>query len=522
VKPFRIACCQLEAHDIEDAEANLQGMLRALEEAGAAGAQLVLLPECSYPAYYLKDARPYERPGVRPFAEVTDLLSERARRYGYWLAAGVAVPHDDGTVTNSGLVFDAAGELRGRYDKSFLWHFDNSWFTPGHEFPVWDAGFARFGVLICADGRLPEIARSLAVNGAEVICDLTAWVSWARTPEALSTTQCDYLMPARAYENSAWVAAADKWGTEDGTIVYAGNSCVIDPAGAIRAQAAAVGDAVLVYDIVPGPLPELPQRRPSLYGGLTRPTAGLPAVRLEEEAIVPGRASGRVSVVPSNGGFDAAETAARFAALRAQGADLVVFGGTEGPEGWEVGLPIIETAVRAHGGAALVAVRTTGCNWWQSAALVTPEKTHMHTATHGRGIDTGESLSPVFATEAGNVGIVLGDEGLVPEVGRCLALEGADILAWALFEPNPMAERLARTRSDENRVYTAVAWPGGGLVSNPDGALLTAVPAGSGIAMTASVQLALSRSKERAPGTNVIQGRIPEAYAALTRQPRRR
>jgi predicted amidohydrolase len=522
VTPFRIACCQVRAHDIEDAEENLQGLLRALDAAGAAGAQFVLLPECSYPAYYLKDARPYERPGVRPFAEVSALLGEQARRYGYWLAAGIAVPHEDGTVTNSGLVFDARGELQGRYDKSFLWHFDNNWFTAGREFPVWDAGFARFGVLICADGRLPEIARSLAVNGAELICDLTAWVSWARTPEALSTTQCEYLMPARAYENGAWVAAADKWGTEDGTIVYAGNSCVIDPTGAIRAQAAATGDAVLIYDIVPGALPELPQRRPALYGGLTRPTAGLEAVRLEDEPLAPGKGSRRVSVVPSNGGFNAADTAARFVSLRSQGADFVVFGGTEGPEGWEVGLPGIEAAVREHGGAALVVVRTTGCNWWQSAALVTPGQTHMHTATHGRGIDTGESLSPVFPTAAGNVGILLGDEGLVPEVGRCLALDGADILAWALFEPNPMAERLARTRSDENRVYTAAAWPGGGLVANPDGGLLTAVPADSGIAMTATVQLAMSRSKERAPGTNVIRGRIPEAYAALARPARRR
>ncbi|MGE0572341.1 MAG: nitrilase-related carbon-nitrogen hydrolase, partial [Dehalococcoidia bacterium] len=63
MKPFRIACCQVRAHDLEDAEENLANLLRSLDEAGEAGAQLVLLPECSYPAYYVRDNDPYARPG---------------------------------------------------------------------------------------------------------------------------------------------------------------------------------------------------------------------------------------------------------------------------------------------------------------------------------------------------------------------------------------------------------------------------------------------------------------------------
>ena len=251
VEPFTVACCQVRAHALEDAEENLQGLLRALDEAGEAGAQLVALPECAYPAYYVRDSDPYARPGVRPFAEVTALFAEKARRYGYWLAAGMAVPHEDGSLTNSGVVFDPSGEMVGRYDKGFLWHFDNFWFRRGDAFPVFDAGFARFGVLICADGRQPEIARSLAVNGAEVILDLTAWVSWASSVEQLSTTQCEYLMPARAFENGAWVAAADKWGPEGNTLIYAGRSCVIDPQGKTRVAAPSTGDQVVTYTIDP-------------------------------------------------------------------------------------------------------------------------------------------------------------------------------------------------------------------------------------------------------------------------------
>ena len=513
---FTVACCQVRAYDLEDAETNLQGLLSALDEAGRAGANLVLLPECAYPAYYVRDADPYARPGVRPYADVAALFAAKAKQHGYWLAAGMAVPHGPGRLTNSGVVFGPDGVQRGRYDKSFLWHFDNNWFERGRDFPVFDAGFCRFGVLICADGRQPEVARMLAHNGAEVIVDLTAWVSWGRTTAELTTTQCEYLMPVRAFENGVWVAAADKWGPEDASLVYAGRSCVIDPSGVTRVCAPSDREAVVVYEIEPMDAQPV-ARRPALYGLLAQPTETLPALALESEPLVPARESHRVAIVPGNGTFDAHTIAARYAALRAQDNGLIVFSGSNGPEGWQVALPVLEAAVRDHGGALALAVATTGCTARQSAVLITPGGTVEHVATHGRGIETGEFNAPVVATPAGNVGLLCGEEGYVMEVARCLALAGADILAWPLFEPHPMAERVARARSDESRVYTAAAWPGGGLITSPDGSVLTAVPAGTGVAMAAGVSRFFSRWKERAPRTHVIRDRVPEAYAPLTR-----
>ncbi len=514
METFRVAACQVRAFDIEDAEENLQKLLAALDEAGSQGAQLVGLPECAYPAYYLKDAHPYDRPGVRPFDEVCALFAAKAKQYGFWLAAGMAVPHADGTVTNSGVVFGPDGELMGRYDKSFLWHFDNNWFERGRAFPVFDAGFARFGVLVCADGRQPEVARSLAVNGAEVIMDLTAWVSWGRSVPELWTTQCEYLMPVRAYENGVWVVASDKWGVENGSIVYAGRSCIVDPTGTTRASAPSDADMVIIYNIDPVPTQIVP-RRPALYTRLTQPTDSLPVTKLLDEPIIPGRQNARVTIVPGSGDFDANALVARYLSLRRQDSDLVVFAGAHGPEGWQVDLPMLELAVRAQGGAVAFAVATNGCVDGQSAVLITPEATYEHRATHGCGIATGELTAPVVSTPAGNVALLCGDEGFVPEVARCLALEGADILAWPMFESNPMTERVARTRSDENRVYTAVAWHDGGLITAPTGLPLTAVPAGTGVAMSVPVNKALARWKDMAPGTNAINDRVPEAYATL-------
>jgi predicted amidohydrolase len=323
-------------------------------------------------------------------------------------------------------------------------------------------------------------------------------------------------MPVRAFENGVWVAAADKWGPEDQTIIYSGRSCVIGPDGQMRVSAPSTGDTVLLYEVTPERVSLVP-RRPALYGPLTQPIESLSAVQIENEPIVPSQAAGRVAIVPGESYLDFARTTRRYEALRAQDCDIVVFGGTLGPEGWEVGIGELEASVKAHGGVAVLAVETTGCSLRRSIVAVTPERTYEHLASHGRGAETGESLAPIIPTAAGNLGLLCGDEGFVPEVPRVLALQGADILAWSSFESHPMSERTARCRSDESRVYTAAAWPDGGVICSPDGAVLTAIPAGTGVAMAAATNRAFSRWKERAPGTHVIRDRVPEAYAALTR-----
>jgi predicted amidohydrolase len=517
VTPFRIGLCQARTFGIEDPEANLQEVLGLLDEAGHAECRLVALPESSYPAYYLRDGEPYSREGVRSYDEVVALLGHYAEKYGYWLAAGLARPTRKG-LANSAVIIGPDGEVRGHYDKHFLWHFDSNWFQAGKEFPVWDTGFCKFGALICADGRMPEVARSLALNGAEVILDLTAWVSSGADPATLSNPQCEYMMPVRAFENGVWVAAADKWGPEAGSIVYAGRSTVISPAGETVLCAPSEGSMVVVYDVEPAS-PGIVPRRPNLemYRRLTDgKLMGDFDEALARRAKHPGKATARVSVVPSTGSFDAAKVAASFAELRAQGADLVVFGGDDGPEGWQVELPTFEKAVKELGGAMVVGVTTTGCSVHQSAVLVAPEGTHEHAATHGRGIQLGEAASPVIPTAAGWVGLMCGDEGLVPEVARGM-LQTADLIAWPAFQPPKIMDALVRTRADENRLFVASAWQGGAMVAAPSGTPLAVSPRDSGIAMTATVHPVLAQFKDMAPGTNVVRNRIPGAYAVLAR-----
>ena len=71
---------------------------------------------------------------------------------------------------------DRSGKVALRYQKQFLVTHDQNWFAFGEcGSPVVDTDLGRFGLLICFDGRIPEIARSLAQKGAEVLVDMASF-----------------------------------------------------------------------------------------------------------------------------------------------------------------------------------------------------------------------------------------------------------------------------------------------------------------------------------------------------------
>ena len=516
MKPFTIACCQLRAGDLEEAELSLERILKLLDEAGEKKADLVLLPECSYPAYYLKSQQPYDRQGVRKYSEICDLLGQKAKKYGYWLVAGLAAPIVNGKLTNSGVVFDPEGNQCGQYDKTYLWHFDNNWFEEGQSFPVFKTDFVDFGILICADGRQPEIARTLKLNGAELIVDLTAWVSHGSNVADLYTPQCEYLMPVRAFENGVWVAAADKWGTENETIIYAGRSCIINPDGEKVKTAPTEGDMVLTHRFE-GANREIPvPRKPDLYRTLTTTWEKSTAKILAEEPIIPDRENHRIGIAElEDNWFDFETLRSCFYNLRQQDCDIVLIAGLQAPEGWDSSLPELTTLVREEGGALSFAVRDKGCTSNETAVFLSAEGTTLHKATHGREGANGNANAPVISTPIGNVGILSGDEALVPEIARILTLEGAEFLLWSAFNKHPMNSKIVQARSDENRVYTAGKWPGGGIIASPTGSPILEAP--NKTAMAAQVNKSLTRWKDMAPGTHPLRNLTSAKTEALLR-----
>jgi predicted amidohydrolase len=522
----RVALLQLPAFDLRDAAASLAHTLHRIGDAARERPDIIALPEGTYPAYFLGDAAlPPDAPSP---AEAAERIAARARRHGVWIAAGLALDARGGGYTNAAALFARDGSLAGRYDKSFLWHFDARWFTPGSAFPTFETDVGRIGMLVCADGRLPEIARSLALNGAGLILDLTAWVSGARHVANLTTVQREYLMPVRAAENGVWIAAADKFGVEAGSIVYCGRSCVIDPTGTVVAALGPAEDATLVHDVPLADAAAPVARRPALYATLAQPTASLPVLRTLDEATPFAAEDRRVAVVqmtpPSTGEEFVAAVRSYVATLALHDTTLAVFPAVPPRLVAAYDTPALAdalTALAAETGVSIaVALPEHDAEGiFSTAYLVSPRGVlATHRATHGEGA-LGDAVCPVIPTAAGRVGLLAGVDGFVPEVARSLMLRGAELLLWCDAGPALPMLPFARARADENRVTVACAAAptpnGAAAIADPSGRLIAVALEGREIAVSATVNRLLSHAKEMAPGTDVVRGRQPASYGAI-------
>ncbi len=231
IRSIRVAAMQLRAHDRSDFPDALERIIDAARQA-ASQADVVVMPEATFPAYVLGPL-PVAQAAI---ADAIDRLRDVAIATQTVIVVGTASSSDDG-VRNAAIVIDADGSLAGHADKLFLWHFDRRWFVPGERIEPIPTAIGVLGVLVCADGRLPTIARALVDRGARALVMPTAWVTTGRNPQALENVQADLLASVRAYENRVPFVAANKCGSELGMVAYCGKSQIIDCRGEIVAIA---------------------------------------------------------------------------------------------------------------------------------------------------------------------------------------------------------------------------------------------------------------------------------------------
>ncbi len=542
-KKARVALLQLPAFRIEEAEASLQHTLLRIDEAAREKPDIIALPEVTYPAYYL-GASDLSGCDARSLGEAMQVFGAKAREHGVYIAAGMALEAPASAPTGAGpsgysngaALFGRDGQLVGRYEKSFLWHFDSRWFAPGSTYPAFETDVGHIGMLICADARIPEIARCLVLNGTQLILDLTAWVSGARHPHDLTSSQREYLMQTRAAENGVWIAAADKFGIEAESIVYCGRSCVINARGEYVASLGPHEEGILVYDVPVADAAPPVARRPELYDVLGHPTESLPVLRTLDEAFVMKDEERRIAAVqlrlPADGEAFLAVARRHVERLAVQDADLVLFPATpsrlRGAYARDAVLAGIEQLARDTGMCIAFTVSEPDADGWRAMYLVGPRgviakhrQTHKPPGPRFEAMPLGDSACPVVNTPIGRVGLMLAAEGFVPEVARSLMLRGAEILLWGADDPPLPMPVVARTRADENRVFVACAGAptqnGAAMIVDPSGAVLATALEGRELAVSAAVNRALSHVKERAPGTDVVRNRQPATYGAITR-----
>ena len=265
---MKLTVIQLLADDINRFQNTSHRIQQKIREACQEGADLILLPECAYPAYMIGLEK--EPDSLSNIPDFLSRMSELAAGNQVYLAVGTAM-FEDGVLYNGVAVFDRSGEMIAKAYKSNLWHFDGKWFSQGEPGCVFDTEFGKIGVMVCADGRIPEIARILRLKGAGLILDAVNLVASACTPDQLTNQQYQFMLQARAKENGVYIAVCDKAGIESSTVTCLGRSMIVTPDGDIAAECSPDKEEMLTYELELKEMPPLKGRRPELYRILAEP-----------------------------------------------------------------------------------------------------------------------------------------------------------------------------------------------------------------------------------------------------------
>lgn len=248
-----------------EVSANLDTVSAKLEQAEA---DVLVLPELFASGYQFTSVEEVARLAEPvPEGPTVRRLSEIAKRRKMHIVAGLP-EQAGGRYYNSAVVVGPSGFV-GCYRKTHLFFEETLFFTPGDSgFTVWDIGPARIGVMICFDWYYPEAARSLSIQGAEIICH----------PSNLVLPNCPDSMPVRCLENRVFAVTCNRIGSEarggKKPLTYIGCSEIVAPNGVILYRAPRDREDLAVVELDPSEAQNkqvtpyndlLRDRRPSLY-----------------------------------------------------------------------------------------------------------------------------------------------------------------------------------------------------------------------------------------------------------------
>jgi len=234
-----------------DIESNWKVFERLGAEAVRCGARIICTPECFLDGYVAPDKNGFSKTRFYSIAQSLrdgDYIKQArdfARTNGVFLVFGFT-ERVEGGCYNAAAFIDDGGTVLGCYHKTHLLDHDLC-YLPGNDFPVFSTSLGRIGIMICADRRWPETARTLKVRGAEIIMNPT-YGMWHLDNE--------WWMRTRSYENELYIC-----------FTHPKVALVTNPAGKIDAKLQSNVPDVLVHDIDLAAMPDemFPHRRTDIY-----------------------------------------------------------------------------------------------------------------------------------------------------------------------------------------------------------------------------------------------------------------
>lgn len=210
-----------------------------------AEADLMVLPELFSTGYqFVSKEEALALSEEVPGGPACRALAEIAAEKKMYIVAGLAERSGD-CCYNSAVLVGPEGII-GTYRKTHLFFEETLWFTPGDTgFHVFDVGQARLGLMVCFDWYFPESARTLALQGADILCH----------PSNLVLPNCPDAMITRCLENRVFSVTCNRTGYEERggnpRLTFIGKSRIVSPKGEVLATAPPNGEELAVVEVDP-------------------------------------------------------------------------------------------------------------------------------------------------------------------------------------------------------------------------------------------------------------------------------
>jgi predicted amidohydrolase len=257
-----------------DLEADFGRVAALIEQARASGVQLLALPEGALGGYLLSLDGSAEPPPA--FTVDGPEIARLAKLAGDLVVTAGYAEADGGLIYNSAVCVTGDGVL-GHHRKVHQPLREDEHYAAGDRFEAFDTPVGRLGLMICYDKAFPEAARTLALDGAQIIVCMSAWPGARTNPDPDLAKdrwkrRFDLFDRARALENQVVWLSANQSGMF-GSLRFVASAKVVDPGGDVLADtgvtegmAIAELDVEQALELARRSMGHLRDRRPETYG----------------------------------------------------------------------------------------------------------------------------------------------------------------------------------------------------------------------------------------------------------------